>query len=405
MWLQYGLDPTNDFLVSIEYVQRGRTKLLCPYCRGELTAKKGNVLAHHFAHAGETCRSAARSDQDLPTLPLYDKFDLHLSSKAFAQLAHLWKKSNHGEDSLWFFASDEVPHLKQLWREGLLTKSPGRTTYRFTDLGKIPFGALPLKEFNAIQEPKILKRWLLLDTVVQERFRLQRVTLPEVLVDLKIYCAQLRRILALSLYFLQVEADGQTFYKIGVTSRPMEERLSEIEAELRKHFDSVKLKVRGTWAHRGNLELCFKHRYKLFQYTIGNLTEYYLFDGNQVKAVLADLRRVKPKVLSDSEARILAGQPSPIEEQIEAERQAYFAQIQEQQRSLAIRTGMKRAKQWGIHVGRPRGVEESPEQFLSKPSTQRVLQVLEQGLSLRETAQEAGVSVNTVRKIKAMFSK
>ncbi|WP_088889562.1 competence protein CoiA family protein [Leptolyngbya ohadii] len=93
MWLQYGLDA-NDSLVSIEFVQRGKTQLQCPYCRGGLTAKKGMVLQHHFAHTEETCRSAARSEDDLPTPPLYDKFDLCLSSKDLAKLTELWEKSN-----------------------------------------------------------------------------------------------------------------------------------------------------------------------------------------------------------------------------------------------------------------------------------------------------------------------
>ncbi len=54
MWLRYGVNQDNN-LVSIEDSPRGKTQLRCPYCGGELTAKKGSKKEHHFAHSGETC--------------------------------------------------------------------------------------------------------------------------------------------------------------------------------------------------------------------------------------------------------------------------------------------------------------------------------------------------------------
>jgi len=57
---------------------------------------------------------------------------------------------------------------------------------------------------------------------------------------------------------------------------------------------------------------------------------------------------------------------------------------------------MQRAQQWGVHIGRPSG-EETDEAFLLKPSSQRVIQALKSGLSLRKAAQKADVAVNTVR--------
>ena len=279
------------------------------------------------------------------------------------------------------------------------------SAFRFTELGQIPFGALKLKEFEEIQSGKISSKLHWLTESVKKCFHHGFVSLPEALTDLRIYLAQMRRTLLLTLYFVEVQVDGQTLYKIGVTRRDIGDRLAEIEVELRQYFQTVKLKVKGTWLHRGNLELYFKHRYKSFQHPIANLTEYYQFDPEQIKDVLKDLKRLKPKVLSDLDLDkvILEGKPILIERQIEAERQLYFAQERELQRSQSIRTGMQRAKKWGKHVGRPVGAEEPAEQFLSKPSSQRVRQVLEQGLSLRQTAAEAGVSVNTVRKVKAML--
>lgn len=106
---------------------------------------------------------------------------------------------------------------------------------------------------------------------------------------------------------------------------------------------------------------------------------------------------MKKKVLSVPESDILAGKPSTVEELIEE-------QVKEEKRSQAIKTGMKRAAYWGTHIGRP-ARNETEEEFLSKPSSQRVASALNEGLSLRKAASKAGASVNTVRKVKALLEK
>ncbi len=62
--------------------------------------------------------------------------------------------------------------------------------------------------------------------------------------------------------------------------------------------------------------------------------------------------------------------------------------------------GMRRAVKKGRHIGRPRG-KEAVEKFLSKASVRPIQGALAAGLSLREAARVACVSVNTVRKVKA----
>lgn len=103
MWLTYGVDASNT-LVAIEDVSSGKTLLKCPYCWGELIAKKGRINKHHFAHSGETCRMVIkREPRDLPTLPLYDSFDIFLSGKELEQLKKLWhrhKSHNNGINRL-----------------------------------------------------------------------------------------------------------------------------------------------------------------------------------------------------------------------------------------------------------------------------------------------------------------
>ena len=52
-WLRYGVN-SESVLVVIEDVPSGKTELNCPYCGGSLTARKGRIKEHHFAHAEET---------------------------------------------------------------------------------------------------------------------------------------------------------------------------------------------------------------------------------------------------------------------------------------------------------------------------------------------------------------
>ena len=75
MWLKYGVAPSGE-LAGIDEVSRGKTNLACLYCGGGLTAKKGAVKEHHFAHTGETCKPVSQriKTKAFPSLPLYDNF-------------------------------------------------------------------------------------------------------------------------------------------------------------------------------------------------------------------------------------------------------------------------------------------------------------------------------------------
>jgi hypothetical protein len=61
-------------LTSIDEVVRGKTNLACLYCGGGLTAKKGSVKEHHFAHTEETCKPVSQriKTKAFPSLPLYE---------------------------------------------------------------------------------------------------------------------------------------------------------------------------------------------------------------------------------------------------------------------------------------------------------------------------------------------
>ncbi len=287
MWLKYGVNPERE-LITISSVASGKTNLVCPFCDRSLTAKKGKIKQHHFAHTGETCLRVRKGQ--LPSLPLYDNFHLQLKPKHFQLLKQLWREYGNTD-----YAIITVPFKLEMKK--LFSWTP--QGYYFTDLGKIPVGGLSLSGFNQVQEPLILSELDKLTASVEMARAIGGALLEEKLANLKIYRLQLQRILRFTLYFLKIKADAKTIYKIGVTSRKISARLDEIERDLKQHYSNINISVLGTWQHRGNVELYFKHRYKKFNYRIGSLTEYYRFKN--VEPVLADLCSMPPKVLEGEE--------------------------------------------------------------------------------------------------------
>jgi hypothetical protein len=308
MWLRYGVDANNT-LIDIEDVPSGKTQLICPYCGGKLTAKKGRIKKHHFAHTKESCQFMVVSkNRELPTLPLYDSFNIRLPGEELEKLKVLWRE--YGAKGYY------IPHFavpKQFVWHGLLQMvESSALEYQFTHLGQIPVATLPLKLFNVVQEPLLLEKLFKLKQKAELASNSSLFSVARI-VDYKIYCAQYRKILQQTLYYLQVKADGNTLHKIGVTQRSIEQRLVEIQRNLKQHFKSVAIEVLGTWQHRGNVEKYFKYRYKVFSYPISSLTEYYKFASEDAAAVFQDLEQMKSKVLSEVEARLLSNELSQVE--------------------------------------------------------------------------------------------
>ncbi len=411
MWLKYAINDSGA-LIYIEQVPRGQTHLHCPYCTGLLTAKKGQIKQPHFAHTAETCRQVERS-QDLD-LPAYDNFNLHLPGRVLKALRDFDERDDHaGRDLLERHKLIEYNEFARVDR------------WQLTKRGKLPLGKLSLMLFCEFQEPLILNRYHELETLardvydrpdlealmqverqpgmlsdvpyatwLEERNNAQKrltnaagMDIDTALADLRIYRAQWQRILGLTLYFLEIN-DGQ-YHKIGVTARPIEQRLDEIQGDLRPLLGTVTIRVVDTFPHRGNVELYFKYRYASQRAALGDLTEYYQFADP--KTVIRDLRRMKSKTLTDLERAILTGERLGIEERLRLD-------AIEVKRRAAIRRGMAKAKMRGQPLGRP----EKPDQiFLAQYAA--VQAALENGLSLRKVAAVTGVAVNTIRKVQRLM--
>jgi hypothetical protein len=394
MWLRYGVDTENK-LVEVENVPSGKTNLICPYCSKALIAKKGRIKEHHFAHDGETCNLIIkREPRDIPRLPLYDAFNIFLTGKELEQLKKLWHRHKAHD-----YGIDRLEILPAFTKENLIETSQninagtGRKAYQFTKLGQIPVGALPLAVFNWVQEPLIEQKMAHLEAAIFDNsgsvLPLEELRIR--LADLRIYVAQMRKILLASLYYLKVLADGQVFYKIGITTRSIDSRLVEIYRDVRRsHYQNVEIDVINVWAHRGNVERYFKYRYSNFNYPIATLTEYFKFTNpDETQVVERDLSQMEPKALSPVEQGIVDGSPDEFLAAILADEQ--------------IKTGnVQGSDSAGAHTGLRISVDLQ-QNFLSKPSSQKVIAALHQGDRLRDAAAMASVSIEVARKVLAVM--
>lgn len=118
MLLPYGVNPAGE-LVYIGQVGRGRlTDVMSPYCGRELLARKEQRVAHHFAHAGETCQPSARAD-DVIAPPSYDRFNLNLSGRESEVLKGFHDAITRAEGQRYGWYNARV--FRRLKNRGLIT--------------------------------------------------------------------------------------------------------------------------------------------------------------------------------------------------------------------------------------------------------------------------------------------
>ena len=150
---------------------------------------------------------------------------IQLSGKELEQLKTLWKQYG----LFGYKVSKSLVPRRFVWL-GLLQEAefPDREDYEFTKLGQIHFGELSLMLFNQVQEPLLLKKLSELSKKAKRAEDINSLFKTEQLTDLRLYRAQLKRTLANTLYFLEVQAEDETLHKIGVTRRPIDERVKEV---------------------------------------------------------------------------------------------------------------------------------------------------------------------------------
>ena len=320
MWLQYALNQ-HDKLVSVHDVNRGKSDVRCPYCQGELTAKKGKVKAHHFAHVRDTCDLSKNRNINLP---LFYGFNLVLNAKYLRALQKM--------------ASPDYQRHYDSQEQKIYRYFENKDIYDFcglTDLGKAILKRFSLSEYCEAQERLSHQRLILLQNhlaglassirstiefqksdyylskpirykkVVKKNQKLKEQELEQAKIDFDIYCAQYQRVICSNLYLLEIKTQEQILYKIGVTKRKIKERIQEIKLDLASILPSFSISLLGLWKHRGNLEYYFKYFYEEFYYPVGNFTEY--FDFSDVGLILQALNNLGEKQLSTVEQEVING--------------------------------------------------------------------------------------------------
>lgn len=439
IFLEYGLNHHGE-LVHVDLARRGLTDLKCPYCNAALIARKGQIVVHHFAHAGETCRELASRKEDVFRIPFYDKFDLGVTSSELLYMHHkhytqLWmaSKASAANDKYYSLREDmskldqlqaprnqvlgdaRVPERLQM--RGFLKWNEwnGRTgDWEFTPRGKVPVGAAILQSFAEFQLEQLIDRHRALSAPLYKaagqkdprqnaHLYTKAMTDEEIqaaLADLNIYRAQLQRIFRASLYFLEIQHAGGILYKAGMTYRTVEERIAEIYIDLASHLSDVKITVLRQLKHRGSLEYYFKYRYRHEQHKLGSLTEYFGFEDR--KKILSDLTKLKDFKPDAFWQDIIDGKPSPIELEILQEKERLAGEerrrLAKEAHREATRRGMMQAAEQGIHTGRPKLEKQD---ILSKYP--QVIEMLQSGLGIREIVRETGVARNTVRAIRTAY--
>ncbi len=292
MFLTYAVDGNGE-LIHVDNAPRGKsTDLHCPYCNGLLIGRKGGIKAHHFAHAGETCRAVNRED-DAIALPAYERFDLSLWGPDWQAL-----QAYHSTHIL-----PKRRLFERLLKRGLIHYDRAAHKYVLTEKGKIPFGETSLAAFATIQDELVAEK----HDMLERRLISQCADYDDrdmYLNDLRLFRAQLRRAHSANLYFLAIQHSAGTIYKVGVTTRDINERIMEIQRNLSKYLDEITITTLHNLSNRGAVELYFKHRYKAHNASIDTLTEYFTF--TKCASVTDDLSQLGNRTLSEFDQALLA---------------------------------------------------------------------------------------------------
>lgn len=365
----------KDDLVFIGDVKSGKTNLVCPYCSGDLIAKKGKITSHHFAHTKESCLESKQSDI-YKQLPLFDFFRLGITSNTqVIVLRNLIDEVGKNCKNWSFYAPHEKYGEVWFFKDRQSYKEFGQRIYSlrkkylhlFIELGFLErvtnkYATYDNVNFKVSEKGKAfallftLKAFYTWTNQVFEQIKDDNTGIVQ---------AMQNRLQNHSLYFIKVDAtnsEGITdaFYKIGITSRSYDVRIAEIRTFLLKHYKTVNISKRYYLDKVAIVEGYFKAKFAKYQFKIGRATEYFKFPKTALKAVNQELNQVA--LITDFHKR-------------------------------RIKQGIKNAP----NIGK-RGKGKVP--FLEKPKSKEIIKHLKTGASLRDIRKATGYSINTIRKVK-----
>lgn len=432
MWLAYGQNEHDEF-IHVSEVTRGKSALACPYCGGLLTAKKGRVKAHHFAHTGATCKTSNTYDfyditkDEFPLdLGLYDyamqrrqEFEneqARLCADLQTLTADLHRRDQYLNAGIALLETVSQPYkdgtrpksrqknfevLQQLRRflageklhDGIECMTPRRHTM-LPDFAQVRHGAF--KKYLLLNQPQnrigvlfpISRHSLIWP---REIWQLERnlpgtpCIIPD---DLFWAFKVLPDYLQQKSAFNQVRADLTAF-----------EREHARFQRFTLYF--LAIQRRGATYHKiGITGRTVAARLKEIEQEARKLGDVTLTIRNQIKGY-AFLETFFKRKYADYHIDFGAhteyfGLPEDVLKEIDADlsRLEFFSL----DRVGKIKAGMQAAKAAGKQIGRP-AREEQAAAFLRKPKSQEIAALLKQGLGIREIQRQTGYSINTIRKV------
>ena len=269
VFLPYGLNEKEEIVHISQVESGGISHLRCPFCLGALIARKGDILAHHFAHKYHTCKEVEKGglDEMVPSIPFYtDFYSSPLSETEKRSLKILYDnfglkpfhRKGQQNSAFHLLFQNDILNLHKVWDRLLETRhiEEWGNWHRFTRQAEIGMALLPVKAFSEIQA----------QTLKDFEFFLRSGKEEIDLLRLKVFENIHERILSAKLYCIQIPAKKrkETVWKIGITTRSAQERLKELKAVISHHFGKERAescKVVFEEKSLGRLEAYIKKRF------------------------------------------------------------------------------------------------------------------------------------------------
>lgn len=304
--------------IHISEIKSGRTDVCCPYCNQPLIAKKGRIKRHHFAHSGVGCvvhfaghffGLAGRLPVSLP-LSIYAQTKLTKINAYYRKLLEEhqdFQQKKTGEITIipalkhtlnLLLKTDKTGHVKEVLEQ--VDRFMNYTIAPFPNFHLIRSSELPPtytdgKKNCTFSELENDKHEYYYATIFEpainflKKYHQTTYDFKEISEKMNLFQKDLAYFNQFHLYFIEVMADHQRFYKIGLTSRKLETRIKEIEQDLKKYYLNIQLTPLFEIKGFAFLETFFKQKYTEQQMKMGTLTEYFSFTNEQVALILKDL--------------------------------------------------------------------------------------------------------------------
>lgn len=398
IFLVYGKDEDENLVHISESASGLGCGLSCPFCGGALVARKGRKVAHHFGHKVDSCKPALSLIDFIPSYEGYYNLGLTPTQrKALHIIINRWGDEpfhaewNYGYDAYSVLRDEGLGRPKQVldtlrekgflvlveeeqkgWRVSPVVKVTDKARAFACELSLLDFGRFMNLEFERVYEYLESKTRIDVNSTRAPTELLERER-QDYEVALRMLEQERKRIVANYLYFIEIEAkdkqlyEHKRFYKVGITSRVVEERIGEIKTFLKKYYKNLTITALFYLDSVSFVEGYFKAKFRENRLEIGRATEY--FDFEDVTAVINELERLT--LLTD----------------FHKER---------------VKEGMAKARARGKKLGRP-AKKEKVARFLKKPKSKHIAMLLKEGLGLREVQRRTGYSINTIRKVKGFL--